>query len=141
VTSKVPFSDRLVGLGLDATLCCAHLAYGVTERMGIMTSGPDYDEVRARIMTQLLSLADLSTAVKDKFLQALYAEAGKQQFLMGMDKDLFFSLTLQQDAYIETWTKGFGGLYDVSDSTIGYVFCVLFPFFALITIVHLFSSI
>ena len=82
--------------------------------MGVMTSSsPDFDELRARVMTQLLSLADKSVAVKDQFIQALYAEAGKQEFLLDMDKDLFFSLTLQQNLDIETWSKGIGGLYDV----------------------------
>ncbi|KAL3917803.1 MAG: hypothetical protein SGARI_007627, partial [Bacillariaceae sp.] len=81
--------------------------------MGVMTSSrPDLEELRARIMTQLLSLADSSMAVKDKFIKALYAEAGKQEFLLEMDKDLFFSLTLQQNIDIGTWTKGFGGLYE-----------------------------
>jgi hypothetical protein len=122
VAAVIPYSDKVVGLGLDMTASVAHFAYNITKNLGIMTSNPDYEEVRARIMTKLTSLADMSMEAKDKFLKALYAEAGKQEFLLGLNENLYASLTTEQDAGINMWTTGFSGLYDVS-----YAICRLFP--------------
>ncbi|KAG7344497.1 lipase class 3 [Nitzschia inconspicua] len=114
VASTVPFSDNLMALGLDATTAIAHGTFGVTKRMGIVTSStytPD-EETRIRLLTQLLSLIDLSRDVKNNFIQAVCSQARHQRFLLGIDKDLYFSLTMEQEAGIEQWMKRFGGLYD-----------------------------
>ncbi|KAG7370609.1 lipase class 3 [Nitzschia inconspicua] len=114
VASTVPFSDNLMALGLDATTAIAHGAFGVTKRMGIMTSStytPD-EETRIRLLTQLLSLIDLSRDVKNNFDQAVCSQARHQRFLLGIDKDMHFSLTIEQEAGIQQWMKSFGGLYD-----------------------------
>jgi hypothetical protein len=117
VASIIPFSDHVVGLGLDVTTSVAHCTYGVSKRVGIMTTSANADEgTRVRLITQLLSLVDLSRDTKDQFLQAVCSQAGHQKFLLGMDKDLYFSLTMEQDTGVEMWINGFGGLYDVRNT-------------------------
>lgn len=118
VTSTVPFSDKVIGVGLDATTAVAHGMYGATKCLGIMSSQTEqqHDEEgkRLRLVTQLLSLRDLSQDMKERLYQTICSRAGRTKFLLGIkDTDQYFGLTLEQNAGIEIWANGFGGLYDV----------------------------
>ncbi|CAB9522211.1 Sn1-specific diacylglycerol lipase beta [Seminavis robusta] len=113
VSSKVPFADVLVDVTLGVTEAVAHAVFGVTASTGLISSNKELEDVRT--LSQLQALKDQSDVMKEKFLNALYEEAGKKQFLLGVHESAFQSTSTHRDELLELMYQGYSALYNFAN--------------------------
>jgi len=111
VTSKVPFSDRIVGMGLNVTETVVHACYSMVHRVGLVSSSSDVGDFKT--LSYYLSLMELAPNEKKRLQRVAAENAGHLQFLLGTNDSSAASLSTHPSEVLTMLWEGYGALYNV----------------------------